>query len=105
MIAGSTTESEGSLSVTHLWTVELTEKDAVFTFEERRVVLEGVVGSRPLRCRGNQSSGKRPDVVLELGGPGEARWKGNSIDVYGRHYEISGPGTFKIDPSGTMTRA
>jgi hypothetical protein len=102
--AGATTDTEGPFSITHFWTVELTQKDAVFTFDDRRVVLEDVVGKSPLVCRGNQASGKRPDVVLELGGGREARWKGYTIDVDGKHYDIEGPGTFMIDSSGTMKR-
>jgi hypothetical protein len=102
--AGSTTESEGSISVTHFWTVELTDKNAVFSFDDRRVVLEGIVGSEPLKCRGNQQTGKAPDVVLELGGGRVARWKGWTIEVGDKHYDIEGPGTFVIDSSGTMKR-
>jgi hypothetical protein len=104
MCAGSTTETEGSISVTHFWTVELTQHDAVFTYDERRVVLENVVGTKPLTCRGNQSTGKRPDVVLELDDGSSARWKGLSIEVGSRLYEITGPGTFVIDANGTMKR-
>lgn len=104
MLAGSTTETQGSISVTHIWSVELTDKDAVFTFDDRRLILEDVVGKKPLRCTGNESTGKSPDVVLELADGRSARWKGLSIDVDGRFYEISGPGTFVIDANGTMKR-
>ena len=102
--AGSTTETEGSISRTHFWTVALTKSDAVFTFDDRRVVLEGVVGKEPLECRGNQQTGKAPDVVLELGGGRSARWKGYTIEVGDKLYDIAGPGTFTIDAAGTMKR-
>jgi hypothetical protein len=102
--AGSTTETEGSISRTHFWTVELTKTDAVFTFDDRRVVLQDVVGTKPVVCRGNQQTGKVPDVVLELEGGRVARWKGTTIDVDGKLYDISAPGTFTIAPDGSMTR-
>jgi hypothetical protein len=102
--AGSTTDTQGAISVTHFWTVELTETDAVFNFDDRRVVLQGVVGNEPLKCRGNQQTGKAPDVVLELAGGRTARWKGFTIDLGEKHYDIEGPGTFVIDSNGTMRR-
>jgi hypothetical protein len=102
--AGSTTETEGSISRTHFWTVTLTKSDAVFTFDDRRVVLESVVGKEPLECRGNQQSGKAPDVVLALSGGRVARWKGYTIEVGDKLYDIAGPGTFTIDAEGAMKR-
>ena len=102
--AGSTTETEGSISRTHFWTVELTRTDAVFSFDDRRVVLEGVVGTRPIKCRGNQQTGKSPDVVLDLENGTKVRWKGTTIEVGTRHYDISAPGLFTIDAEGTLKR-
>ena len=101
---GYTTESEGSVAVNHSWTIQLTDHDVVLTRGDRIVVLESVVGSRPIVFHEGTRSGSRPDVRFELSGSVECRWQGTTIDIGPSHYEIPGPGTYAIDPSGNMRR-
>jgi hypothetical protein len=101
---GTTTEREGSVTVNHSWTIQLTDHDVVLTRGDRTVVLESVVGSRPIVFHERSRTGSRPDVVFELSGGVECRWQGTTIDVGPSHYDIPGPGTFAIDANGTMRR-
>jgi hypothetical protein len=101
---GTTSETQGTISISRGWTLVLTDHDVVFTRGDQTVVLESVVGSRPIEFRESRASGKLPDVAFELAGGVECRWRGTSVDVGNSHYELPGPGTFVIDDHGTMRR-